>query len=166
MGSCVKRIADEYDRQKRQVLSFTLQLEKGVVLPNMEYKMLPNRLYEVLPYIYISTGALAMSLLGHFVAVISGLILIVAGALVWILRSDHRRGDLNHSSAHHGAIPFWLYELQPFVYATGGLLLWQLSSNQYLYPSALILIVVGLQIWLMRNSQRKHQLPNTNRASI
>lgn len=128
--------------------------------------MLPNRVYEGLPYIYISTGVLAMSLLGNFVAVLSGLILIVAGALVWILRSDHRRGDLKHSSARHGLLPFWLYELQPFVYATGGLLLWQMSSNQYLYPSALVLIVVGLQIWLMRSSQRKHQPPSKTRASI
>lgn len=127
--------------------------------------MLPNRLYEFLPYLYMSTGALSMSLLGHFIAVISGLLLIVAGALVWILRSDHRRADLKNSSAHHGSMPFWLYELQPFVYATGGLLLWQLSSNQYLYPSALVLMVVGLQIWLMRNSQRKHQTPVRNGAS-
>ncbi len=128
--------------------------------------MLPNRVYEVLPYLYISTGAIAMSVLGNYVAVLSGLILIIAGALVWILRSDHRRGDLNHSAIHHGSIPFWLYELQPFVYATGGLLLWQLSSNKYLYPSALVLIVVGMQIWLMRNSQRKHQSPARSRASV
>ena len=128
--------------------------------------MLPNRLYEMLPYVYICTGALAMSLLGNIVAVLSGVILIIAGALVWILRSDHRRGDLKNSSAHHGSMPFWLYELQPFVYATGGLLLWQLSSNQYLYPSALVLIVVGLQIWLMRNSQRQHQPPSRHRVSI
>lgn len=128
--------------------------------------MLPNHLYEVLPYVYISIGALAMSLLAHFVAVLSGLILIVAGALVWILRSDHRRGDLKYNPPHHGSIPFWIYELQPFVYATGGLLLWQLSSNQYLYPSALVLIVVGLQIWLMRNSQRKHQPPSKSRVAV
>ena len=124
--------------------------------------MLPNRLYEGLPYIYISTGAVAMSVLGNLMAVLSGVILIVAGALVWILRSDHRRGDIKQSSAHQGSIPFWLYELQPFIYATGGLLLWQTSSNQYLYPSALVLVVVGLQIWLMRNSQRKHQPPARN----
>jgi len=128
--------------------------------------MLPNHVYEVLPYIYISTGAISMSLLGNIVAVLSGLILIVAGALVWILRSEHRRGDLKHGSSHHGSIPFWLYELQPFIYATGGLLLWQLSSNKYLYPSALVLIVVGMQIWLMRNSQRKHQSPARNRVSL
>jgi hypothetical protein len=130
----------------------------------MEFNMLPNSLYEGLPYIYISTGALAMPLLGNVVAVLSGLMLIVAGALVWILRSDHRRGDLKHSSSHQGSIPFWLYELQPFIYATCGLLIWQMSDNKYLYPSALVLIVVGLQIWLMRNSQRKHQSPAKNRT--
>lgn len=127
--------------------------------------MLPNRVYEMLPYLYIGTGALALSFLGNYLAVLSGLILIIAGALVWILRSEHRRGDVTPSMTQHGSIPFWLYELQPFVYATGGLLLWQLSSNKYLYPSALVLIVVGMQIWLMRNSQRKHKSPVKNRAS-
>jgi len=149
---------------KRQSLRSTLQLELGAVLPDMEFIMLPNRVYEGLPYIYIGTGVLAMSLLGNFVAVLSGLILIVAGALVWILRSDHRRADLRQSSAHRGSLPFWLYEMQPFIYATGGLLLWQMSNNQYLYPSALVLIVVGLQIWLMRNTQRKHQVPIRNKT--
>jgi hypothetical protein len=127
--------------------------------------MLPNRVYELLPYVYISTGVLAMSMLGHFVAVISGLILIIAGALVWILRSDHRRGDLSNSFSSKGSLLFWLYEMQPFVYATGGLLLWQLSSNRYVYPSALVLIVIGLQIWLMRNSHRKHQAPSRQNQS-
>lgn len=129
--------------------------------------MLPNRLYEVLPYSYICLGSLSMLLLDNYVAVISGVILIVAGALVWILRSDHRRRDCNNHSSRHGSLPFWLYELQPFIYATGGLLLWQTSNNQYFYPSALVLIVVGLQIWLMRNSQRRHQVPQQhNRAAV
>jgi hypothetical protein len=128
--------------------------------------MLPNRVYEVLPYSYICLGTLSMSLLDNYVAVMSGVILIVAGALVWILRSDHRRRDLNNQSSRHGFLPFWLYELQPFMYVTGGLLLWQTSNNQYFYPSALVLIVVGLQIWLMRNSQRQHQVPQRNRVAV
>jgi hypothetical protein len=96
----------------------------------------------------------------------SGVLLIVAGALVWILRSDHRRRDLHNESSRHGTLPFWLYELQPFMYVTGGLLLWQTSDNQYFYPSALVLIVVGLQIWLMRNSQRRHQVPQHRRVAV
>jgi len=126
--------------------------------------MLPNRVYEMLPYLYICTGALALSLVDNYLAVLSGLILIVAGAFVWILRSEHRRGDASYHLTQQRSIPFWLYELQPFVYATGGLLIWQLSSNKYLYPSALVLIVVGVQIWLMRNSQRKHKSPVKHRA--
>ncbi len=128
--------------------------------------MLPNRVYEVLPYSYICLGTLSMLLLDHYVAVMSGVVLIVAGALVWILRSDHRRRDINNQSSRHGTLPFWLYELQPFIYATVGLLLWQTSNNQYFYPSALVLIVVGLQIWLMRNSQRRHQIPQHNRVAV
>lgn len=122
--------------------------------------MLHQRVYEILPYVYMASGVLAMLVLTNLVAVFSGLLLILAGALVWILRSDHRRGDQMYQNSGRGRVPFWLYELQPFIYASGGLLLWQLGNNSYLYPSALILLVVGIQIWIMRATQRKHRTPS------
>ena len=79
---------------------------------------------------------------------------------------DHRRGDRQYFQQKGGELPFWFYEMQPFAYVIAGLLCWQLSQNQFVYPSALILMVVGTQVFVMRNSQRKHQSPDRTRASI
>jgi hypothetical protein len=123
--------------------------------------MLPYRLYESLPYLYMLLGVVVLLWLDNVLAAFSALLLITAGALVWILRSDHRRADLAKGIHRQGRWPFWFYELQPFVYASAGLLLWRFSSNMYFYPSAMILMVVGLQIWLMRGIHRQHQPAKT-----
>lgn len=123
--------------------------------------MLPGPLYEALPYGYMAAGTTAVVLTPGYVAVVSGVLLIIAGALVWILRSDHRRGDRQYFQQQGGQLPFWFYEMQPFAYVIAGLLCWQLSQNQFVYPSALILMVVGTQVFVMRNSQRKHQIRQT-----
>jgi hypothetical protein len=119
--------------------------------------MLPSRLYESLPYLYMLLGVVVLWCLDNLLAAFSALLLITAGALVWILRSDHRRKDLTEGIHRHGRWPFWYYELQPFIYASAGLLLWRFGNNLYFYPSAMILLVVGLQIWLMRGIHRRHQ---------
>lgn len=119
--------------------------------------MLPTRIYESLPYVYMLIGVVVLMWLDNLLAAFSALLLITAGALVWILRSDHRREDLLDGIHRHGRWPFWCYELQPFVYASAGLLLWRFSHHLYFYPSAMILVVVGLQIWLMRSMHRRHQ---------
>jgi hypothetical protein len=123
--------------------------------------MLPGPLYEALPYGYMAAGTTAVVLTPGYIAALSGVLLIIAGALVWILRSEHRRGDRQYFQQRSGELPFWFYEMQPFAYVIAGLLCWQLSQNQFVYPSALILIVVGTQIFVMRNSQRKHQIRQT-----
>ncbi|WP_306522564.1 hypothetical protein [Rheinheimera sp.] len=127
--------------------------------------MLPSYLYETLPYGYMTAGAAAVVFTPGYVAALSGAILILAGALVWILRSDHRRGDRQKFYLKAGGLPFWLYEMQPFAYVIAGLLCWQLTQNQFVYPFALIFIVVGAQIFFMRSSQRKHQVPQAQRMS-
>lgn len=119
--------------------------------------MLPHRLYEFLPYAYMLAGVTVLWWLDNVLAAFSALLLITAGALVWILRSDHRRQDVTEGVHRQGRWPFWFYELQPFVYASAGLLLWRFSHNLYFIPSAMILLVVGLQIWLMRSLHRRHQ---------
>lgn len=123
--------------------------------------MLPSPIYEALPYGYMAMGTTAVVLTPGYIAAVSGVLLIVAGALVWILRSDHRRGDRQYFQHKGGELPFWFYEMQPFAYVIAGLLCWQLTQNQFLYPSSLILMVVGAQIFVMRNSQRKHQIRQT-----
>ena len=123
--------------------------------------MLPGPLYEALPYGYMAAGTTAVVLTPGYMAAVSGVLLMIAGALVWILRSDHRRGDRQYFQQKGGELPFWFYEMQPFAYVIAGLLCWQLSQNQFVYPSALILMVVGTQVFVMRNSQRKHQIRQT-----
>jgi hypothetical protein len=118
--------------------------------------MLPFLLYESLPYLYLTSGFAVILLAELGFSIISGLLFITAGAMVWILRSDHRRSDNSNAARLQGRLPFWVYELMPFALCTFGLLLGRWGQNPYFYPSALIFVVIGLQLWLMRGIQRQH----------
>ena len=83
-----------------------------------------------------------------------------AGAVVWVLRSDNRRSDIKNAREKYGGVlPFWLYELLPFSYFMLAVMLFTGSDNVYFYPFAMILLVIGVQLWLLRSSYRKHQRP-------
>jgi hemerythrin-like metal-binding protein len=62
---------------------------------------IPKTLYEALPYLYAGAGALAMSGLDGPVAMVSGLILVCAGGIVWMQRRSQRgrRGQLRRAEA-------------------------------------------------------------------
>jgi hypothetical protein len=51
---------------------------------------LPNWLYEPLPYVYVSTGALATLGMDSIMGVLSGILLMSAGIYIWYLRFEHR----------------------------------------------------------------------------
>lgn len=122
--------------------------------------MLPEKLYEVLPYTYVGVGISIMLGFESMLAVLSGLLITIAGAVVWILRSDNRRTDIKGASEKYGGVlPFWFYEMLPFSYVILALIVFVLSNNVYLYPFAMILMVVGIQVWGLRGSYRKHQRP-------
>ena len=53
--------------------------------------MLPRRLYELLPYIYIVTGILCAVLIDSTIVLISSLLLIITGVFVLIMRRNFRR---------------------------------------------------------------------------
>ena len=122
--------------------------------------MVPGKVYEILPYAYIAAGVTVPLLLKSWLGLFSGVLLMVLGAVVWVMRSDNRRSDgfRNHN---HGSMPFWLYECLPFSYGIAAVLIFMLSENIYLFPSAAILLVVGLQLWFMRGLYRKHIKPDT-----
>ncbi len=124
--------------------------------------MLPKRLYELLPYFYMVSAVVVLLTISNYVALFSGLTLFMAGSLIWILRSDHRRA----TRKQRGRVPYWIYELQPFIYAVGGLTLWLNAQSMYFYPSAVVLTVTGLQIWYLRSTTRQHRVPVNNRALI
>lgn len=122
--------------------------------------MLPGKVYEVLPYVYIIGGIGAMVYFDTWLAMIPGVYIAMAGAVIWVLRSNNRRSDIKDAmNKYGGTLPFWLYELLPFVYVVFSILLIVLSDNVYLYPFAVILIGMGAQLWMLRRSYRKHQRP-------
>lgn len=122
--------------------------------------MVPDKIYEFLPYVYVVTGSAVMLATNAWLIAICGFLLVFAGAVIWVLRSDNRRSDIKDArNKYGGVLPFWCYELLPFSYFMLALLLFALSNNIYIYPSAMILLVIGMQLWLLRGSYRKHQRP-------
>ena len=122
--------------------------------------MLPAKLYEVLPYVYLGSGISIMLMFDTWLTMVSGILIAISGAVIWVLRSDHRRSDIKNARQKYGGVlPFWLYEMLPFTYFMLALCLFALSSNIYLYPFAMLLLVIGIQLWLLRSSYRKHQRP-------
>lgn len=121
--------------------------------------MLPSKLYELLPYVYAVAGAMTVFMMpGHpILTSLSGAVLIVAAGLVWVLRSEHRRMDTRTRGRYAGPLPFWCYELLPFAYILTALLLFAWASTPMLYPSAVIFLIIGHQLWFLRSSQRKHR---------
>jgi hypothetical protein len=122
--------------------------------------MLPAKLYETIPYAYIAVGCVILLGINSWLAVVSGVLIVFAGAVIWVLRSDNRRSDIKDArNKYGGVLPFWFYEMLPFNYGIVAMLLFTGSDNVYFYPSAMIMLVVGIQLWLLRSSYRKHQRP-------
>lgn len=122
--------------------------------------MLPSKLYEALPYVYIGTGVAVLLNYGNWLAVVCALLLTLAGAVVWILRSDNRRSDVKGARYKYGGkLPFWYYEMLPFLCVMSALFVFSVSKNMYFYPFAMMLLGVGTHLWLLRGSYRKHQRP-------
>ncbi|MBT8128941.1 MAG: hypothetical protein HKO86_04105 [Gammaproteobacteria bacterium] len=53
--------------------------------------MLPRKLYELLPYLYILTGVVCAVLVDSTVVLISSMLLIVAGVFVLMMRRSYRK---------------------------------------------------------------------------
>ncbi|MDP4536869.1 hypothetical protein Q3O60_11760 [Alkalimonas collagenimarina] len=130
--------------------------------------MLPGKLYEFLPYLYAIAGAMTVFIMpGHPVLTsFSGAVLIVTAGLVWVLRSEHRRMDTGIRGRSAGPLPFWCYELLPFTYILAALLLFVWASTPLLYPSAVIFLIIGHQLWFLRSSQRKHRKGNYAQTQV
>lgn len=118
--------------------------------------MLPERLYETLPYFYVVSGSQTVLWSPHWAAALSGVMLTFIGAIVWVIRTEKRRSPYGIKFKDQGGVPFWLYELQPFIYLTSGALLFNFAPTYLVYPSAMILLVLGIQLWLCRICWRSH----------
>lgn len=53
--------------------------------------MLPRKLYELLPYLYMLTGVVCAALVDSTVVLISSMLLIVAGVFVLMMRRSYRK---------------------------------------------------------------------------
>ncbi|WP_031567550.1 hypothetical protein [Rheinheimera texasensis] len=124
--------------------------------------MLSQRVYESLPYLYLGLGMSILCSVKNPYALSSALLFILAGAVVWVVRSEHRRIRHRLTQQAHGSLPFWCYEMLPFSYLTLGVSLLVYSENMLMYPSAVVLAVIGFQVWVMRALQRRpshHVMP-------
>ena len=56
-----------------------------------KYKLLPRRLYELLPYLYILTGVVCAALIDSTIVLISSILLIIAGVFIFLMRRSFRK---------------------------------------------------------------------------
>ncbi|QSX41623.1 hypothetical protein [Shewanella cyperi] len=113
-------------------------------------------LYELLPYLYMSLGAIVMLTFPALIAQLAAGLLLLAGALVYALRSDHRRTDPTRRRKP-GFWPFWVYELLPFAWLAAALQLFQQDQNKTQLMLALIMTTWGLYLLARRSLHRHHK---------
>ena len=56
---------------------------------------LPEKFYELLPYLYTIGGAIAISYLDTPVGYLSGCLLILTGGIIFLMRRDYRQGRVD-----------------------------------------------------------------------
>ena len=66
--------------------------------------MLPRKLYELLPYLYMLTGVVCAVLVDSTVVLISSMLLIVAGVFVLMMRRSYRKSTNRQFQLHQAAI--------------------------------------------------------------
>lgn len=115
--------------------------------------MLPKTIYESLPYMYIGGGASEVVYLDSFLANFSGVLLYLAGAMVWVLRSNHRRRD-SEETRKKATLPETFYEFFPFISIGAGIALYSATDSWMFYPSAILFVAAGLQALALRSIHR------------
>lgn len=118
----------------------------------------PKTIYEAVPYIYMSGGIAEITYFKGVLGTSSGLLLFLAGALIWVLRSNARRTDpeVSRKNTEDNEI---LYELKPFILIALGFLCVAYFNQLLLYPIAGIVVLIGVYLVLMRSTHRsKHSL--------
>jgi hypothetical protein len=56
---------------------------------------LPDRLYEMLPYLYAVAGFATASYFDTPIGYVSGFLLLLTAGLVWMMRRDYRQGRVD-----------------------------------------------------------------------
>ena len=116
--------------------------------------MLPPWLYEQLPSFYLLLSAGLLLLAQSPLLWLAATMLFVAGALIWMMRSNYRRTDLVIFPAKHWFQPELVYEAQPFLWLALGLLLLRLPDTTALL--ALLPCLWGCRCLWARRLHRHH----------
>ena len=116
--------------------------------------MLPAWLYEQLPNLYLLLSAGLLLVAQTPLLWLAAALLFVAGALVWMMRSNYRRTDLVIFPAKHWFQPEWCYEALPFAWLALGLLLLRLPDTTALL--ALLPCLWGCRCLWARRHRRHH----------
>lgn len=116
--------------------------------------MLPKSVYETLPYMYLGGGMSEVVYFDSMVAMFSGVLFFVAGAMVWVMRSNHRRKDVEIKRKQHGRFPEAVYEFVPFMYLALGTALLAFGGTPLFYPSAALFVAAGAQTLIVRSIYR------------
>ena len=119
--------------------------------------ILPKALYEILPYGYMSAGVAEIGYFKTFISTGSGLLFFMAGALIWVLRSNHRRTDpkaarksLDHNQS--------MYELKPFICIAISVLMFTWVNNWVALPVAAMFSLFGLYVLVQRSVNRNKRV--------
>jgi len=135
-------------------------IRKPAMLQSTQH--LPRWLYESLPVCYMLAAALVLMLLPNPFGLLAFGSLYCCGALIWCLRSFHRRTDPPARFLFYvkpWILPTPLYELLPFlVTALGLLLLSDLVGISPLKLLALPLLAYGALRLTQRSHHRRHKL--------
>ena len=65
-------------------------------------KMLPRKLYELLPYLYIVTGIFSAALIDSTVVLISSMLLIITGVFIFLMRRSFRKSLIRRYELQQG----------------------------------------------------------------
>ncbi len=115
--------------------------------------MFPKALYEAFPYVYMTTGIAEIGYFQSLLATGSGLLFFLAGALIWVMRSNARRTDPAATRKNSSTGQVW-YELKPFLFIAAGVLIVNYLDARMVYPIAGLIILVGFYIVLLRTTHR------------
>ena len=61
---------------------------------------LPNKLYELLPYLYAIAGLITFYSFNTAIGYVSGLLLILTAIIVWMVRIDQQAGKATKQQKH------------------------------------------------------------------
>lgn len=129
--------------------------------------MLPNTIYERLPYLYLLLGLGCLFLLSTPLGYLLGIPLYIAGAWVWVRRSAYRRQDRKQSVMRrrrrmrrtsspkpHHRMSEGIYEAMPFIYIAVGVGVLGVSQTLLTIVCSLLLLFSGLTVLYLRTHNR------------